>query len=93
MDCFKSFFRRYYEWAWMLVALAGFEPAIPVPKAGVLPLDHSAEYNKKKRQRVSSTSYAYGVVQLSDHMSCNDFKPIVSCPPGPCLYCSSGFLV
>ena len=32
----------------MLVALAGFEPAIPVPKAGVLPLDHSAIKNIKR---------------------------------------------
>ena len=31
----------------MVVALVGFEPTIPVPKAGVLPLDHSAEKIEK----------------------------------------------
>ena len=41
----KSFFEERSS-GWMVVALAGFEPAIPVPRTGVLPLDHSAE---KKR--------------------------------------------
>lgn len=35
----------------MVVALAGFEPAMPVPRTGVLPLDHSAKYNLKKNDK------------------------------------------